>query len=280
MSPGGTVIFLQRQTSLNPSVLSASASGWSAQWMAAGSPAFPRNFPAAYSNESPFSVLSPAGSVNEKWKATLVYSNATGRSWKFNSPETTRFVRVWFRQVGAERKSWFTIAQNRTTEANFPGEGRVVATLAPQGTPVTLDRGMEHRVEWDLANLWSAEGLPPGRWELWIEDEKEGLESKRVRHDVVFQSDSVLRLLAVAQDEKESRQRRQWHAEWLQKVKPDLNLDWPREKDPEAVKKQKEYRVQLALKDFERFWEREKDSQAVADAIRKINEDAGLKADK
>ncbi len=210
---------------------------------------------------------------------SVSYRNDGAMTWVVPKPTESLSVAVQYRRHGTEgRPHGYRLGRVLTATITDPDGQSVTAFENPVPTPMEIKSGKSFDFSVPLERAWLGH-VVPGRWTVWIEDESLKLESNRLDIPIRFTADSVAACLEIAVDQEAYVSKRKSHAGWLQKIKPDLKLDWPRRDDAEAVKKQKEYRVQLALKEFEQFWEREKNSQAVADAIRKINEDAGLKAE-
>ncbi len=207
------------------------------------------------------------------------YRNSGKDEWRLKTPDQSGSVLVRFAPVARpDRPYEYFMATRKTVTVTTPSGKTITAFESLTPAALRIPPKEQFTFSTTLNGVWTGL-LVPGEWLVWVVDEEQKIESERAKLRIEVNGQSFPVLLERAADDQEPLSKRKWHAEWLQKVKPDLKLDWPRRDDPEAVRKQKEYRVQLALKEFERFWEREKDSQAVADAIRKINEDAGLKAD-
>jgi hypothetical protein len=121
--------------------------------------------------------------------------------------------------------------------------------------------------------------LTPAKWAVWIQDREQKLESSRTEMTLRFTHESIAACLEIATDTKRRGSERAWHAEWLQKIMPDLELSW-RTKDtsPEGLAR-RNAKVDKELDAFRAFLKDPKNEQAIQQAIDRINREAGLPPD-
>ena len=204
------------------------------------------------------------------------YRNGREVAWVIPTPMESVFAGLQIQPFGSKRAVLHQFGRE-TVITTKNSDGQIITDIvSPIAKPMSIAPGKSHQFEVQFERDWSG-NTRPGRWTAWVEDEALKIESNRLEIPLEFAPDSVDACLEIALDTDEHLFKRKWHAEWLKKLKPDLPLDWPREKDPEAIHRQKEPRIQAALKEFASFWEREKDSESMTEAIRKINDAAGLK---
>ena len=205
------------------------------------------------------------------------YQNGGKVAWVIPTPTESANVGIRFRTVGSKGlPAGYDLGQRIVTTRKLPSGLIIEDISSPIPKPVSIASGKSHQFQVEFERDWSGH-VVPGRWSAWVKDETLELESNHVEIPLEFAPDSVKACFEITVDTDQYRSKRKQHAEWLQKLMPDLQLDGPRSNDPEAIQKQKEVRIQTALKEFASFWEREKDSESMTEAIRKINEAAGLK---
>lgn len=204
------------------------------------------------------------------------YRNAGVEPWIVKEPGRSPDVLVRYRQPGdMGRPKGYFLGKLDVRTIKFNNE-ETTFRASPKLAEIQIKPGATHEFTTDLNAHWSG-WLVPGRWDVWIADEQEKIESNRLAVKLWFTKVSVTEMLTVARDGEQHWIKRKSHGEWLQKLKPDLKLDWPSIEDPKEMRKQKEPGIQAALKEFATFWEREQDSESMTETIRKFNEAAGLK---
>jgi hypothetical protein len=114
---------------------------------------------------------------------------------------------------------------------------------------------------------------------VWIKDGEQKLESSRTELPLRFTRDSLIACLEIASDTTQ-RGSRATHAEWLQKVMPDLELSWrATDRSPEGIAR-RNAKVDKELNAFRAFLKDPKNEQAIQQAINRINREAGLRPER
>jgi hypothetical protein len=126
--------------------------------------------------------------------------------------------------------------------------------------------------------VWTGR-VTPGCYTVWVEDHEQKLESNRTEFPLLFTRESITACLEIASDTKRTGHARAWHAKWLQKVMPGLELS-RRTKDtsPEGIAR-RNAKVAKDLDAFRAFLKDPKNEQAIQQAIDRINREAGLPPD-
>jgi hypothetical protein len=100
-----------------------------------------------------------------------------------------------------------------------------------------------------------------------------------VEFSIEFSDASVEFCGTVARDRTATVPRRRWHAEYLKRIMPDLDLTrWRRGADELSKhdREQMEGEIKQEMDRFEVFWKDKANASAIKEAIDKINRDAGL----
>jgi hypothetical protein len=207
-------------------------------------------------------------------KLHITYRNDSTKAWTLKDPAGSLGVRVSYRIQGSTgRQQGFFMRDYEVAFAPM-SNGQVMTTwVVPQEEEVTLaphaTREFDVRVEKD----WTG-NVVPGRWEVWVADEGQKLESNHLEISLRFMDESIKTCLAVARDKSENRTKRKWHGEWLQKIDPALQLQWPDDNASVETRATMERAIQKALTGFEAFLVDEKNGKAIEEAIRAINREA------
>ncbi|MCD4823937.1 MAG: hypothetical protein K8S55_04975 [Phycisphaerae bacterium] len=145
----------------------------------------------------------------------------------------------------------------------------------PNPKPISIAPGKTHEFKVKFKREWNG-NIVPGIWSVWIEDRTFKLESNRVEIPLRFTAESVAICLEIALDKKQDVYMRNWHARWLQKIMPDLKLQWWTWKDKMSPKEkqEKEDEIQRQLKAFQEFRKDKNNAQAIKEAIARINLEA------
>jgi hypothetical protein len=100
--------------------------------------------------------------------------------------------------------------------------------------------------------------------------------------DLAFSTESVIACRTVAENAARPVFERRWHAEYLKRVMPDLDLMCWRS-GAEALSKedrgQMERDIKQELDRFDAYWKDKANAGAIKEAIDKINRDAGLEVE-
>lgn len=216
------------------------------------------------------------------------YRNLGEDPWMvfFNPLESDR---VWLRYALSESKktSGYCIGCSKSVSIELPNgrkwisKTRVIPKVIPK--PFPIEPGKSYDFEIPLERRWTGERIwtgdvAPGRWSVWIEDSGEQMKSNIVEIPLRFTADSIATCLQNVGDEKQELYTRVICAEYLQDIKPDLDLRWP--SDPpvwptegmsvdERQKVEREIRQKLQA--FKVYMDEKGNTQAIETAIRSIN---------
>ena len=151
----------------------------------------------------------------------------------------------------------------------------MVDTVRPRVEPLTIPPGKGHDLSIPLEPNWSGH-VVPGMWTAWIRAHDVELESNRLELTLRFTADSVADCLEIAEAREEDTFKRKWHAAWLQKIMPGLELKWRTEDaSPEGIAR-RNTEIEKKLQEFKLFLDDPKNAEAIQQAIDRINREAGL----
>lgn len=223
-------------------------------------------------------VQEPSIAVGRPIRMTLKYKNSGETPWTIADPQESIAVLLQYRQMAStERPYGYSLGKTSNVTVKGPSGQIVSAVVVPNPQPIMIGSEKSREFEIVLERDWTG-NLAPGRWIVWIDDQSESLESNRLKLAIQFTPDSVEACLKIAVDKEQLLDKRKWHAEWLQRINPELKLQWPDEKSAEAVQVSREYEVQRQLKKFADFWKANKNSATLRERIAQINTAAGLSA--
>lgn len=161
------------------------------------------------------------------------------------------------------------------TIPNSDGTPSVVATGVTPAEPLTIPPGKSHDFTIPLEQGWRGY-LAPGKWTVWIAARDVELEPNRLDLSVRFSADSVAACLEMAERRAERTSKREWHAAWLQKIMPGLELKWrPEDPSPEGIAR-RNTEIERKLQESKLFLDDPKNAAAIQQAIDRINREAGL----
>ena len=211
---------------------------------------------------------------------TVDYYNETEEMWSLPQPEQSTNVFVKYNTTGSGPHPRISYSLTRWTVSHWTRSDGSTTTLwgapRPDRMNIPPDGSYQFTVPWERDYTGH---LAPGRWTVWIRDSNAKLESNRLHITLVFTSDSIAACLVSARDKNVYVEKRRWHAEYLQKIMPDLHLRWwhipPNEPEPQEQEKM-EQEIQRELDRFEAFWKDAAKAPAIEAASAKINREAGL----
>jgi len=184
---------------------------------------------------------------------------------------------VYYRQSGTDRlPCGHALGQYKlVTIPNSDGTPFMVQTVGPRVEPLTIPSGKSHDFTIPLERGWSGY-LVPGKWTVWIAARDVELESNRLELTLRFTANSVAACLEMAERREERTSKRKWHAAWLQKIMPGLELKWRTEDtSPEGIAR-RNAEIEKKLQEFKLFLDDPKNAKAIQQAIDRINQEAGL----
>lgn len=203
------------------------------------------------------------------------YKNIDAQPWKIWKPDNSTAVSVHYtlatkkNPIGGFGLGSPIIAKTTTAD----GKTRI-ANLGTLREALTIQAGKEHVIDVELYDSPWTGHLAPGKWAVWLSDGNLERESNRAAFEIVFTSESVPSLQRVVADNREIPHKRRQCGIWLKKLKPDLNLKFPREEDLPDAREHTEKELVIELKSFDEFWKNLGGSPAVQMMIDKINQDA------
>lgn len=223
------------------------------------------------------SVAEKSSMFGRKVPFAVRYQNGSKVApWIVSDPLNSSAVAVQYRRAGTnDQPGGYWPAHLR--ESGGP-PGVFVGFI---GKPMEIAPGKAFEFDATLEPGWSGR-IVPSRWAVWVIDENLGLESNVVEVDLFFTLDSATICRQAAGDRERSVHERRWHAKYLQRILPDLDVTrWRRgseEFDKETLG-QMEVEIQQELDRFDAFWKDKANAAAIKEAIDKINRDAGLEVE-
>ena len=118
----------------------------------------------------------------------------------------------------------------------------------------------------------------PGEWIAWVRDDNLNMTSNRVKIPIRFTTASIPACIEIVGDSKETVFKRKWHGEWLQKVVPELAIEWWSHDTAEDKKQQMEASIAKSLQAARAYVADSKNQQAIKSAIDRINKQHELAA--
>ena len=208
--------------------------------------------------------------------AKVIYRNNGDAPWTLNTPTQSRGASILYRVVGTEGiPSGYPLGHGEALISYDQQGGRIVSMTAPPRIPLTIEPGQSHVFTVPLERGWMGY-LIPANWTVWIKDREQKLESNRLEFPLRFTHDSVTACLESASNTKKRGSERAWHAEWLQKIMPGLELKWrPENPSPEGIAR-RNAEIEKKLQEFKLLLEDPKNAEVIKTAIARINQEAGL----
>jgi len=204
------------------------------------------------------------------------YRNDAKEPWVIGTPMESIEVGLKYRRSNdKQRPNGYRFGQRTAVTITVPDGGKITAFTVPTPKPLSISSGKTHEFKLDFPRHWSGH-LVPGRWTIWIQDDSEKLESNRIEIPLRFTAHSVTTCLEIALRKEEHVSVRKQYGRWLQRIDPDLELDWP---DSDDVRAEYEVSLQRNLKKFSVFLKDAKNSPQIAERIATINREAGLEPD-
>jgi hypothetical protein len=202
----------------------------------------------------------------------IVYKNHSSADWTIDDPRSAGGEVKFKLSAQSGHPHGRLLSHSTRTNVKTP-DGKIGEVwVTPPRTKVTVKAGKEFRIPFDFHTPWS-DWIVPGRWQLWVADEENKIKSDPIEFLIIFSKDSVPALLDIVSDPQASPYKRQWHAKWLQKLKPDFSLSTPDPKDTPEEAAQKTALDMKTIAEFKAFWETEKDSNAISRLLEKINKE-------
>ncbi len=220
------------------------------------------------------SVAEKSSMFGRKVPFVVRYQNGSKvKPWVVSDPLNSSAVAVQYRRAGTNDQPGGYSPVDLRGSAGSPG-----VFVGHIGKPVEIAPGKPYEFDATLEPGFSGR-IIPSRWAVWVIDENLGIESNVVEVDLFFTDESATICRQAAGDRDRSVHERRWHAKYLQRIMPDLDVTrWRRgseEFDKETLG-QMEAEIQQELDRFDAFWRENANTAAIKEAIDKINRDAGL----
>jgi len=202
------------------------------------------------------------------------YQNQSDQSWLLRRPEESGSTRFHCQMVGSDRSTaGYRLGKSPVKPPPLPNGGDILEEVV--GGPLEILPGKRHEFVITLEPSWTG-NVVPGVWDVWIGDRRERQQSNRLRIPLRFTRDSIVACLEVVEDPKQGRSKREWHAAWLEKVMPELTLQWWAPIATPEEREASEAEIGRRLGNFRTFLRDPENAEAIQQAIALINQEAGL----
>ena len=207
---------------------------------------------------------------------TVSYRNGGQEPWEVPTPSESTSVGLRRRPSGTEQHpGGYDFGRRTITTIKGPDGQEITVREAPNPKAIAIAPGQSHEFTVVLERNFAG-ALKPGLWTVWVVDENLTVESNHIDIQIVFTADSLTACLEIAADDKQHLFRRQAHAEWLQKIMPDLKCRWWSLNTPAQEKQPMEAEVQRQFEAFRAFQHDSSKAKVIEAAISGINREAGV----
>lgn len=204
----------------------------------------------------------------------VCYQNLGDTPWTVTTPEVSSTTRLWCRRAGSEGPAGgYHLGKAPSHPASYYKDGDKLSGVA--GEPMVIPAGESHSFMLPLEQGWTG-NLTPGLWDVWIRDSDADLTSNHLQIPLRFTTDSIAVCLEIVTDRKWERNKRDWHAAWLRRMMPGLDIRWWSPIDPPEDREKAETEIAQKLDDFRTFLRDPENAEAIQQAIARINREAGL----
>ena len=222
--------------------------------------------------------ISPEGPLvfGRRVSLRVRYSNGEGGYWVIQNPAESLSVILRHLPSGSDKRpQGYSLGRVRLVTAIRSDGYEMTAEELPSPEPISIGPGQVYEFSIFFVRDWSTEVLP-GLWTVWIDDRALKIESNRIEIQSIFTSDSIAACYEIASDSEQNVFKRRWHARWLQKIIPDLDLKWWSYDTPPQEMQPMQVEIQLQLEAFLEFLEDESNIQMVESAISRINSETEI----
>lgn len=202
--------------------------------------------------------------LGESVMAEISYKNETSEKVTMQNP--AKSFDILMRALDSTSKEELNYTMGKIEVTVMDKSADQYAKSTPQKKMVTIEKDSSITFSSDLNDRLY---LHPGDFVCLL---KEGtLESNPVAISVRFTRESILPLTQIAKDVNMSFGRREWAADWLQKIYAKLKLNLPLDEDAPEIRKEKESYNGAMIAEFMNWWHDNQNSDKLEILIRNAN---------